>query len=187
MIKMVDEDDVSRVVVNMGWGTDKPSTSDKMGISSSNRKVLIVSELGIYEAIFSSRKPEAKEFKRWVFEMLKTLRQTTGLEGFQVFRMMDTEHQKQAMDKLKNGLTTPITFNYVFANDLSNEVVSKKFGLRKQLKKGDMTPEMLVMRQTVLEDVVELLTVKEKHGLELDVSDTVYAKHSVPLRVRRVV
>ncbi|WP_301628077.1 BRO family protein [Paenibacillus apis] len=33
--------------------------------------MIIVNEYGVYEAVFESRKKEAKEFKRWVFEMLK--------------------------------------------------------------------------------------------------------------------
>ena len=55
------------------------------------RKMLIVNEYGIYDTVFESRKKEAKEFKRWVYEMLKTLRQASGLEGFQIFRMLDKE------------------------------------------------------------------------------------------------
>lgn len=70
-------------------------------LDSLNRKQLtsIVSEFGIYDAIFSSRKPEAKSFKRWVFNVIKQLRQSTGLEGFEVFRMMDKQHQKDAMKR----------------------------------------------------------------------------------------
>ncbi|WP_408894668.1 Bro-N domain-containing protein [Paenibacillus taichungensis] len=51
--------------------------------------VPIISELGIYEAGFNSQRPEAKEFKRWVKELLRNIRKSTGLEGFQVFRMLD--------------------------------------------------------------------------------------------------
>src|SRR5690625_3192158 len=32
---------------------------------------LVVSEFGLYKVIFSSRKKEAKDFKRWVFEVIK--------------------------------------------------------------------------------------------------------------------
>ena len=67
------------------------------------QEMLIVNEFGIYETIFSSRKPEAKAFKVWVFEIIKQLRQQTGLEGFQAFRMLDKQHQKSAMTLLSNG------------------------------------------------------------------------------------
>src|SRR5690606_14105017 len=69
-----------------------------------SRKMTIISETGIYEAILNSRRQEAKEFKRWVKRVIKKLRQQIGLEGFQVFRMMDKEHQKQAMGIIKETL-----------------------------------------------------------------------------------
>ena len=67
------------------------------------QEMLIVNEFGIYETIFSSRKPEAKAFKVWVFEIIRQLRQQSGLEGFQAFRMLDKQHQKNAMTLLSNG------------------------------------------------------------------------------------
>ena len=42
----------------------------------------ILNEYGIYEAVFESRKPEAKEFKRWVYGVLKQLRQASGLAAY---------------------------------------------------------------------------------------------------------
>jgi prophage antirepressor-like protein len=63
--------------------------------SGGPQEMITVSEFGIYETVFESRKKEAKEFKRWVFDIIKTLRQSTGLEGFQVFRMLDNEKRTQ--------------------------------------------------------------------------------------------
>jgi len=79
-------------------------SNDMVDSGNGHRKMLIVNEYGIYETVFESRKPQAKAFKRWVYGVVKELRQATGLEGFQAFRMMDVEHQKQAMAKLKDGL-----------------------------------------------------------------------------------
>ena len=53
--------------------------SDKL--SGMNMKSVLLSEFGIYDAVFGSHKKEAKEFKRWVFTILKTLRQQSGLEA----------------------------------------------------------------------------------------------------------
>jgi len=66
------------------------------------QEMLIINEYGVYEAVFESRKKEAKDFKLWVYEMLKSLRQATGLEGFQVFCMLDKEHQPETMKRLKD-------------------------------------------------------------------------------------
>lgn len=138
------------------------------------QEMLIVNEEGIYDAIFSSRKKEAKEFKTWVYRMLKQLRQATGLEGFQIFRMLDKEHQKEAMAQLKKALRNPVRVDFIKANVIANKAVSNIYGYPKMVKKGDMTPDMLITRQNVLEDTVELMTLKEKYNLDISVSEKIY-------------
>lgn len=139
--------------------------------------MLIVNEYGIYETVFESRKKEAKEFKRWVFEMLKQLRKSTGLEGFQVFRMLDKEHQKAAMAKLSKSLLDPVRVDFIKANTIANKAVSSKFGYSKMLKKNDMSPNMLADREPILEDTVELMGVVDKYSLGLSVSNVIYEKY----------
>lgn len=141
------------------------------------QEMLVVNEYGIYETVFESRKKEAKEFKRWVFEIIKTLRQSTGLEGFQVFRMLDKDHQKEAMQKLRNSLTEPVRVDFIKANTIANKAVSSKYGHPKMIKKDQMTPDMLVSRQEILEDTVELMGTTERFGLNIGVSETIYKKH----------
>ncbi len=141
------------------------------------QEMLIVNEEGIYDVIFASRKKEAKNFKRWVYKMLKELRQATGLEGFQIFRMLDKEHQKEAMKKLKESLSQPTKVDYIKANVIADKAVSNIFGYPKMIKKREMTPDMLVKRQNVLEDTVELTALKEKYGLDISVSQTIYNKY----------
>lgn len=141
------------------------------------RKMLIVNELGIYDAIFSSRKPEAKEFKQWVYSMLRELRQASGLEGFQIFRMLDKDHQKEAMAKLKDGLKKPVRVDFIKANTITNKAISNMTGSPKMIKKGDMTPGMLVQRQAILEDTVELMTAVDKFNLDCSVSQKIYDRY----------
>jgi prophage antirepressor-like protein len=143
-----------------------------------NRKMLIVNEYGIYETVFESRKKEAKDFKRWVFEMLKQLRQATGLEGFQVFLMLDKEHQKQAMATLKANLRKPVRVDFIKANTIANKAVSTIYGYPKMVKKEGMTPDMLVKRQAILDDTVDLMTLKDRFGLDISVSQVIYNKYS---------
>lgn len=152
----------------------KVTIIDNMG---RNQKALIVNEFGIYEAIFSSRKPEAKSFKLWVYETIKQLRQATGLEGFEIFRMLDKEHQKEAMAKLSNSLGRISKKDLIKANTITNKAVSNKFGYSKMVKKSEMTPDMLVARETILDDTVELMGIKEKFGLNISVSDSIYNKN----------
>ncbi|HEN3051279.1 TPA: Bro-N domain-containing protein [Streptococcus agalactiae] len=141
------------------------------------QEMLIVNEFGIYNTIFSSRKPEAKSFKFWVFETIKQLRQATGLEGFEVFRMLDKEHQKEAMARLTNSLDRVSKKDLIKANTITNKAVSNKFGYSKMVKKSEMTPDMLVAREMILDDTVELMGIKEKFGLNISVSESIYNKN----------
>ena len=142
------------------------------------QEMIIVSEKGIYRLIMRSNKAEAEVFQEWVYDILKALREATGLEGFQVFRMMDKDHQKEAMDKLRNGLASPVKVDYIKANTIANKVVSNIYGYPKMVKKNDMPPEWLPDRQRILDETVELMTANEKFALGLKVSETIYSKYA---------
>lgn len=136
--------------------------------------MLIVSEFGIYDTVFQSRKKEAKEFRVWVYEMLKTLRQSSGLAGFEIFRMLDKEHQKAAMSRLSRSLEHPVRVDFIRANTIANKAVSDKHHFPKMVKKADMTPDMLAERQSILDSTVELMAFNEKYNLGISVSEKVY-------------
>lgn len=140
-----------------------------------NRKqeMIIVNEFGIYDAVFQSRKQESKNFKRWIYSVIKQLRQSVGLEGFQIFRMLDKEHQKAAMSKLNHTLSHPVRIDFIKANTISNKIISDKHGYPKMIKKSEMTPDMLVERQDILDSTVELMGIQDKYKLDFSVSDKV--------------
>ncbi len=144
------------------------------------QEMLIVNEFGIYETIFSSRKPEAKTFKVWVFEIIKQLRQQSGLEGFQAFRMLDKQHQKNAMTLLSNGFQEvnkeAKPKDMMKANTIANKAISNKYGYPKMVKKSEMTEPMLRDREQVLDETVELMLVKERYCLNFSVANTIYNK-----------
>ena len=139
-------------------------------------KFLIIDEFGIYQTIFQSRKPEAKDFQEWTYQMLAELRKASGLEGFQIFRMLDKEHQKEAMSTLKKSLRQPVRVDFIKANTIANKAISNKHGYPKMVKKADMTPEMLVEREEVLDNTVELMGVNDKYNLGISVSEQIYKK-----------
>lgn len=143
------------------------------------QEMLIVNEFGIYETIFSSRKKEAKTFKLWVFEIIKQLRQSTGLEGFQVFRMFDKEHQKKAMNRLVDGLQNATKKDLIKANTIANKAVSDLYGYPKMVSKNEMTENMLRDREPILDETVELIKVKEKYGLNFSVSEAIYNQNTI--------
>jgi prophage antirepressor-like protein len=57
------------------------------------RWMLAINELGIYEALFTSRKLEARKFRRWSATVMQKLRNRVGLEGYEVMRMTEPEIQ----------------------------------------------------------------------------------------------
>ena len=82
---------VERVRVNV---SDHNST----GISSRARKtqdMLAVNEIGIYEALFASRRLEARKFRRWSAEVMKKLRSKVGLAGYEVMKMTEPDTQNK--------------------------------------------------------------------------------------------
>lgn len=149
----------------------KYTIPDRFGRS---QDMLIVNEIGIYKTIFKSRKKEAEAFQDWVFSVIKYLREQTGLEGFEIFRMMDKEHQKQAMTRLHDDLSQPIRVDYIKANTIANKAVSNKYGYPKLVKKDDMTPQMMRDREPIVDEAVDLMITKERYGLYFSVSDAIY-------------
>lgn len=156
----IEDDNLSKVAIKDSLGR--------------NQETSIINEFGIYEAVFSSRKPQARDFKRWVFSIIKDLREKSGLQGFEVFRTLDKEHQRKMMNQLNQSLSHPVQINFIKANIVANKAVSTKFGYSKMVKKGEMTPDMLKERENILEDTVSLMALQDKYHLNLSVSQTIY-------------
>ena len=57
--------------------------------------MLAVNELGIYEALFASRKLEARKFRMWAGTVMQKLRANVGLKGYEVMRMTEPDIQKE--------------------------------------------------------------------------------------------
>lgn len=134
--------------------------------------MLVISEFGIYELVFSSKMKQAREFKRWVYTVIQKLRKQVGLDGFQVFRLMDKQAQKEMMCKLD----TTNEVDYIKANTITNKAVSNLYGLPKMIGKKSMTPAMLKDRPSILNDVVDLMNMQKRFGLDISISKTIYEK-----------
>ncbi|HJE01402.1 MAG TPA: phage repressor protein [Staphylococcus auricularis] len=138
----------------------------------------IINEKGIYRLVMRSNKTEAEEFQDWICDVLVELRKSTGLKDFEMFRMLDKEKQKEAMDNLKNGIKAISKKDYYKAQSISNKAVSNVFGFPKMVQKGEMTQEMLELRQQVLSDTVEFMVFVDKYNLPLSVKKHIYDKYN---------
>lgn len=86
----LDPDMLDRVKIEV---SDHPSKVDRSKGENRYRWMLAVNEIGIYEALYSSKKLEARKFRRWTATVLKKLRRHIGLEGYEVMRMADQDVQ----------------------------------------------------------------------------------------------
>lgn len=62
--------------------------------------MLAINELGIYEALFASRRLEARKFKHWSAKVMQNLRTNVGLKGYEVMHMTEPEIQDEIDDIL---------------------------------------------------------------------------------------
>ena len=164
-------------LINLGSLLNQVETS-KTGSTVKQRRtskggspvMLVISEFGIYDLVFSSKMKQAKEFKRWVYQVIQQLRKQAGLKEYEAFKMLDTRIQKQAMQRLDANNEV----DYIKANTITNKAVANKYGLPKMISKEQMTQEMKHDRPTILNDVVDLMNVKRRFGLDISVSKTIY-------------
>ncbi|MGE9908675.1 BRO-N domain-containing protein [Limosilactobacillus reuteri] len=164
-------------LINLGSLLNQAETS-KTGSTVKQRRtskggspvMLVISEFGIYDLVFSSKMKQAKEFKRWVYQVIQQLRKQAGLKEYEAFKMLDTRIQKQAMQRLDANNEV----DYIKANTITNKAVANKYGLSKMISKEQMTQEMKRDRPTILNDVVDLMNVKRRFGLDISVSKTIY-------------
>lgn len=95
----LDPDMMLRVKVDI---SNHPSRGVRSRGENKTRQMLAVNEIGIYEALFASRRLEARKFRRWSAEVMKKLRSNVGLEGYEVMKMTEPDIQ----EKIDNILDT---------------------------------------------------------------------------------
>jgi prophage antirepressor-like protein len=153
-------------------------TSDKKK-ARKTQDMTVISEAGIYQAIFNSQREEAKAFRKWVYGIIKHIREEVlGLKSYEVFRLMDKEHQKAAMQRLNESLREPVKVDYIKANTIADKAVSTMHGYPKMVKKPDMDEGMLRDREKILTDTVELMALNERFCLGLSVSEQIYRQYT---------
>lgn len=67
-------------------------------VTSTARKtqdMIVVNEIGIYEALFASRRLEARKFRLWSASVMQRLRNFVGLQGYEVLRLTEKDIQDQ--------------------------------------------------------------------------------------------
>lgn len=160
-------------------GTLKGRTTSDKRKSRKFQDYTVINEKGIYRLVMRSNKPEAEDFQDWICDVLVELRQATGLKGYEALRMLDKQKQKEAMAIIQRAHKSDKQINYIKANTIANKAVSTAFGYKKMIGKEEMTPDMLEVRQVILDDVVKLTETKNQFNLDIKVSKSIYDKYGV--------
>lgn len=80
--------------------SDIPSKYVRSRGENKTRQMIAVNEVGIYEALFASRRLEARKFRQWSASVMQKLRKSVGLEGYQVMEMTNPDIQRKIDDIL---------------------------------------------------------------------------------------
>lgn len=145
---------------------------------SDTREYITLTELGIYEAVIGSKKPQAKQFKDWIYNTIKQLRQSVGLEAYEAFKMLDKQKQREAMDIIKTGVEKPAPKHYIKASQIANKAIAMKYGYPKAIKKDDMTPQQVAEREEILQETAKLIALQDKYKLDFSVSQAIYKQYA---------
>lgn len=69
--------------------------------------MLVINEHGIYQALFRSRRLEARQFTDWVCDMLEHMRSAIGLQQYEVMRMTEPEIQRDIDEQFGEAFYDP--------------------------------------------------------------------------------
>lgn len=93
MIRVPVENDRVRPTKYKTENYDIPSTDV---VKTTNTSwMLAVNEIGIYEALFASRRLEARKFRRWSASVMQKLRRNVGLQGYEALRLTEPDIQSE--------------------------------------------------------------------------------------------
>lgn len=115
-------------------GTVDPEEKLKaiLSLSGQNRNVWFITKDGLYEVFMQSRKPMAKQFKKKVKEILKTIRQTGSYVAFNVPQTYPEALRLAATLAEENQALKPKAENYdllISAENYENDLPAYKQGI----------------------------------------------------------
>ena len=129
MVRILAEDEIA--------GTRLVSSRSENGVEQ-DREMTIITESGLYRAIFKSTKPEAEKFRLWVFrEVLPSIRKTGGY-----YMTITSEHYRDLMSTAIKG-----------------PAIDR---IRLQQAKEELSLKRATNRQMALENRVEVNNLKER-------------------------
>ena len=152
-------------------------TDSHSGTRGGAQKISVVNESGLYTLVLSSRKPEAKSFKRWItHEVLPALRNAAGLGAADALRMLSRENQKKGNRYLyEAGLGD--RKNYCAAARVAGKAMGMRLHKEKAVPKDEIPAERLPEYDKIFDETVKLFDLKDRYGIEFSVSAAIYGQY----------
>lgn len=125
---------------------------DEKGINTADtpggqQQMLMVNESGLYSLIFTSRKEEAKRFKKWVTsEVLPTIRKTGSYSHSDAALLQKLVHAQDKIIELQGDLIKKKSEQKTYAAQRNSPKKNQKEKILSMLKKGEKTPLHAITR-----------------------------------------
>lgn len=140
----------------------KTNQKEKLYLLNEQQATLLLTYLKNTEPVREFKKNLVRQFYKMKEELKK--RQTPEYKQFRVF---DKEVQKQQMKLLHDRILDEGKAKYIKANTIADKAVSNMFGYSKMIKKEEMTAEMLIEREKILNDITSLM-IAQSLGVEIN-------------------
>ena len=162
----IEHTDLSRMV---GLVDESEKLKRTLYVSGQGREMWFLTEDGLYEVLMQSRKPIAKEFKKKVKEILKTLRQTGGYVGNT--EMFIENYLPFADENVKTLFKVTLT-----AMNQQNEIIkNQNIQLIEQQPKVEYYDELVDKKHnTSFRDTAKELNIKESELIDMLMGSFIY-------------
>lgn len=149
----------------------KGGRPEKLYLLNEQQATLLLTYLKNTEPVREFKKNLVRQFYKMREELKK--RQTSE---YKEFRLFDKEVQKQQMKLLHDGILDESKAKYIKANTITDKAVSNMFGYSKMIKKEEMTAEMLIEREKILNNTTSLM-IAQSLGIDIPhVAEIIYSK-----------
>lgn len=137
-------------------------------VAGQSREVLTINESGLYSLIFTSRKEEAKRFKKWVTsEVLPTIRKTGSYSHSDAALLQKLVHAQDKIIELQGDLIKKKSEHKTYAAQQNKPKENQKEKLLSMLKKGKETPMHVLTKalRTTIEGLKDCIQELEEAGV----------------------
>ena len=137
-------------------------------VAGQSREVLTINESGLYSLIFTSRKEEAKRFKKWVTsEVLPTIRKTGSYSHSDAALLQKLVHAQDKIIELQGDLLKKKSEQKTYAAQRHSSKKSQKEKILSMLKKDKETPMHAITKalHSTIEGLKDCMEELQQSGL----------------------